>query len=333
MSNDISSAGPSPEFFRGQGFGPAFKRAFFATRPKFFTASILPVLVGTALGAKALAEAQASIPWSLAILALLATVLVHAASNVLNDVGDDISGADGAGEGRIYPFTGGSRFIQAGILTRAEMTRLGVGLVVASMVIGALLVQERGLAVLWMGVAGIALATLYSLPRIYLVARGLGEISIAIAFGVLPVCGAAWLLDGHFDLGRFLVGIPVGMWVALILVINEVPDLEGDAAAGKRTLVVRWGVRGTRALYIGLHVVSLAASVGAIALGELAAWYLLPALLVAAGGVKAALGIVDVAVKDETLAARRAQLQKCIELTLALQALGSLAVIAAIVFR
>ena len=333
MANDISSAGPSPEFFRGQGFGASFKRAFFATRPKFFTASILPVLVGTALGAKALSESQGTIPWHLAILALLATVLVHAASNVLNDVGDDISGADGASPGRIYPFTGGSRFIQAGILSRREMTRLGIGLVVAAMAIGLLLVLERGIGVVWMGVAGIALATLYSLPRVYLVARGLGEISIAIAFGVLPVCGAAWLLDGHFDFGRFLVGIPVGMWVALILVINEVPDLAGDAAAGKRTLVVRWGVPGTRALYIGLHVVSLAASIGAIALGELAAWYLLPAALIMAGGVKAALGIVDLAVQDETLPVRRAQVQKCIELTLAVQAIGSLAVIAAIAFR
>lgn len=314
--------GPSPDLFAGSGFGPGLKRAFFATRPKFFTASILPVVVGTALGAKAAGVVQ----WELALLALLATVLVHAAANVLNDVGDDVSGADAANTGRIYPYTGGSRFIQAGILSRADMTRLGAGLLLAAAVVGTLLLLERGLDVLWLGLAGIALATLYSLPRIYLAARGLGEFAVAIAFGVLPVCGAAWLQDGGFDLARVLVGVPVGMWVALILLINEVPDVAGDATAGKRTLVVRFGLAGTRAIYIALHVLALAASIGAIVLGALPLWYAIAAVVLAAGGTKAALGIADVST-------HRAQLQKSIEMTLAIQAVGSLILVAAIAFR
>lgn len=317
-----SPTGPSPEMFAGQGFGAGLRRAFFATRPKFFTASILPVVVGTALGAKA----AGFVRWELALLALLATVLVHAAANVINDVGDDVSGADPANTGRIYPYTGGSRFIQAGILSRAAMTRLGVGLLIAAAVVGALLVLERGTDVLWLGLMGIALGTLYSLPHIYLAARGLGELAVAIAFGVLPVCGAAWLQDDLVDLGRVLVGVPVGMWVALILLINEVPDIAGDAAAGKRTLVVRFGFMGTRALYIALHLAALAAGIGAIVVGTLPAWYAVAAVALAAGGVKAALGIADVG-------AHRAQLQKSIELTLAIQAVGSLVLVAAIAFR
>ncbi len=314
--------GPNPDLYAGSGFGPGLKRAFFATRPKFFTASILPVVVGTALGARAAGAVQ----WQLALLALLATVLVHAAANVLNDVGDDLSGADAANTGRIYPYTGGSRFIQTGILSRTEMTRLGAGLLLAAALAGTLLLLERGLDVLWLGLVGIALGTLYSLPRIYLAARGLGELAVAIAFGVLPVCGAAWLQDGGFDLGRVLVGIPVGIWVALILLINEVPDVEGDAAAGKRTLVVRFGLAGTRGIYLALHMLALAASIGAIVLGALALWYAIAAVALAASGTMIALTIADVST-------HRALLQKSIEMTLAIQAVGSLMVVAAITFR
>lgn len=316
-----TTAGPSPDAFAGTGFGSRFKRGFFAMRPKFFTASVLPVLVGTALGAKAVG----AIGWMPALLAIIATVLVHGAANVLNDVGDDITGADAPNTGRIYPFTGGSRFIQAGILSRDEMRRLGIGLLVAATIPGAALILIAGPMVLWLGLAGIALATLYSIPSVYLSGKGVGELAVAIAFGPLPVMGAAWLQDGIFDLGRFLVAMPIGMWVAAILLINEVPDLESDAAAGKRTLVVRFGVGGARTVYIGMHALGLAGGLAAVGLGVLPWWYGIPAIALFAMGLKAGLGIADVR-------EHREQLQKSIEATLAVQALGSIAVILTVAF-
>ncbi len=316
-----TTAGPSPEAFAGSGFGNRFKRAFFATRPKFFTASVLPVVVGTALGAKAIGE----LAWVTALLAIVATVLVHAASNVLNDVGDDITGADAPNTGRIYPFTGGSRFIQAGILSRDEMRRLGIGLLIAAAVPGLALIAIAGPTVLWLGLAGIALGTLYSVPRIYLAGRGVGELAVAVAFGPLPVMGAAWLQDGIFDIGRFFVSVPVGLWVGAILLINEVPDMVSDAAAGKRTQVVRLGVGGARGLYLAMQVAALAGGLAAIYVGVLPWWYAIPAAALFAMGVKAGLGIADVREK-------RGQLQKSIEMTLAVQALGSIAVILTVAF-
>jgi 1,4-dihydroxy-2-naphthoate octaprenyltransferase len=316
-----TTAGPSPEAFAGSGFGSRFKKAFFATRPKFFTASVLPVVVGTALGAMAIGE----LAWVTALLAIVATVLVHAASNVLNDVGDDITGADAPNTSRIYPFTGGSRFIQAGILSRDEMRRLGIGLLVAAAVPGLALIAIAGPTVLWLGLAGIALGTLYSVPRIYLAGKGVGELAVAVAFGPLPVMGAAWLQDGIFDIGRFFVSVPVGLWVGAILLINEVPDMVSDAAAGKRTQVVRLGVGGARGLYLAMQVAALAGGLAAIYVGVLPWWYAIPAAALFAMGVKAGLGIADVREK-------RTQVQKSIEMTLAVQALGSIAVILTVAF-
>lgn len=235
--------------FAGESFKRAAKRAFHATRPKFYPASVLPVLVGTAWGAYATRQVDIY----LFVLALLATVCVHAASNVLNDVGDETIGTDRRNELRIYPYTGGSRFIQMGILTQSRMARLGVSLLAVAALFGLALILEKGPVVLLFGLAGIVLAVLYSLGPVKLSAMGLGELSVAAAIGVLPVTGAAWLQGAPIDTALLLFSLPVSAWVAAILLINEVPDIEADGACGKNTLPVRLGLSGTSRLYFAIQ--------------------------------------------------------------------------------
>ena len=152
----------------------------------------------------------------------------------------------------------------------------------------ALLAVLRGPGVIWLGCAGLGLGLLYSLPGVQLSARGLGEATVAIGFGALPVLGSVWLQTGSVDLGAVLLCLPVSAWAAAILIINEVPDIEADRRAQKRTLVVRWGVGGARRLYGGLAVIALAASAAAIAQRALPRWYALPALAFA--GLRAVCG-------------------------------------------
>jgi 1,4-dihydroxy-2-naphthoate octaprenyltransferase len=102
------------------GFFGAMRRIFLATRPAFLIASALPVLVGTAWASSAFHQFDGL----LFAIALAATVFAHAATNVYNDVSDDLIGADAGNTDRIYPYTGGSRFIQAGLLSRGQMTQL-----------------------------------------------------------------------------------------------------------------------------------------------------------------------------------------------------------------
>jgi 1,4-dihydroxy-2-naphthoate octaprenyltransferase len=244
---------PVTEDFAGNSLSRAAKRAFHATRPKFFPASVLPVLAGTAWGAYAANQFDLYV----FALALLATVCVHAASNVLNDVGDEIIGTDRRNEQRIYPYTGGSRFIQTGILTQSRMARLGVALLVIAALAGLALFIEKGPVVLLFGAAGIALGVLYSLGPVKLSAIGLGETAVAIAFGVLPVTGAAWLQGATIGTALLLFSLPVSAWVAAILLINEVPDIEADGASGKGTLPVRLGLAGTSRLYFLIHASAL----------------------------------------------------------------------------
>src|ERR1700679_2369359 len=291
----------------GPGLAAAVRRAFLATRPPFFIASIMPVLIGSAW-----ASATYHLFNGLLFgLALAATVLAHAAANVYNDVGDDVIGADADNPDRIYPYTGGSRFIQTGLLSRSQMTRLALGLATAALLLGTMLAALRGPGVILLGLMGLALGLLYSLPGAQLSARGIGEAAVAVSFGVLPVLGSVWLQAGHIDSGAVLLCLPVSAWAAAILIINEVPDIEADRRAQKRTLVVRWGAGGARRIYRVLPLAALAASGAAIAVHALPLWYGVAALGLAGLGLRAISGIT-------TERSGRERLKRSIELTLAI---------------
>jgi 1,4-dihydroxy-2-naphthoate polyprenyltransferase len=316
------SDGPSPAELGGSGVGAALRRGLLAARPKFFTASVLPVLVGTAWAG----AADHAFDGRTFALALLATVLAHAATNVYNDVGDDLNGTDPANTGRIYPYTGGSRFIQNGILSREQMLRLAIVFTVGALALGLWLTLLRGSGVLLLGLGGLALGLFYSQPGVQLSGRGTGELACAIGLGLLPVAGAAWLQAGRVDSAAWLLGTMVAVWVCLILLINEVPDSVADASVGKRTLAVRLGEAGTRVLYRLLTLVALAAGLALVLTHALPWWAAIPVVLLAVGGFKAAAGI-------SLAPERRPVLQKSIEMTLGIHAMGSLALIVAALLR
>ena len=307
--------------FAGQSPARIAKRLFHATRPKFFPASVLPVVAGTAWGVLASGEFGVLV----FALALLATMCVHAGSNVLNDVGDESIGTDRINDSRIYPYTGGSRFIQTGILDASIMARLGISLLAVAAVCGMFLLMMKGVMVLWFGLAGVLLGVLYSVGPVKLSTLGIGETAVAVAFGILPVAGAAWLQGAALNTALMLFAIPISAWVAAILLINEVPDIEADAATGKRTLPVRMGLNGTALLYLAIHLVAFAAivllTVGK-ALPLLAP--LVPLLLLLLAG-KASQGIRK-GVSD------RPAMTKAIEATLAIHTVGSLWLTACVVF-
>jgi len=300
----------------------AVRRGFLATRPPFLIAAVTPVVAGTAWAGVALHRFD-GLTFGLALAVML---LAHAAANVYNDVGDDITGADSGNFDRIYPYTGGSRFIQSGLLSRAQMLRLALGLAGSALLLGALLALLRGLGVIWLGCAGLGLGLLYSLPGVQLSARGFGEATVAIAFGALPMLGSVWLQTGFVDPGAVLLCLPISAWATAILIINEVPDIDADRRAHKRTLVVRWGVSGARWIYCGLVVIALAASASAIAQRFLPLWYALPAVAFAGLGLLAARGI-------SAERSQRPRLKRSIEITLAVHALGCVSMITAILLN
>jgi len=302
---------PSIAELGGDSLQVKIKRGFLATRPKFLTASILPVILGTGWGFRN----SGQLDWMVFLLAVLATAFVHAASNVWNDVGDEINGSDAINDGRIHPYTGGSRFIQNGILGKDEMLRLSVVLASAAIGLGAILIWLKGPVVLGFGAIGLALGYLYSSPAVRLSGRGVGEASVGIAFGVLPVCGAAWMQGAAIDWATALFAIPASCWVACILLMNEVPDVAADEATGKRTLVVRLGTAGTAATYFILQLTALIAVLLLVVEGRL------PFLVLT---LTVALAVAGWVASREIILNDRSSLKKGIEITLAIHAVGCL---------
>jgi 1,4-dihydroxy-2-naphthoate octaprenyltransferase len=317
----VRTADPSPQQFAGNAPAQLVKRFFNATRPKFFPASVMPVLIGSAWGFHAAGRFDAVV----FILALFATVCVHAASNVLNDVGDESGGTDKQNKDRIYPYTGGSRFIQTGIMSATQMARWGISLLAVAAIAGLALMVMKGAMVLYFGLAGVVLGILYSLGPVRLSALGIGEAAVAIAFGVVPVAGAAWLQGAALDTQLLLFSVPVSAWVAAILLINGVPDMAADGATGKRTLPVRLGLNGTATVYALLHLSAVAAIIWLTYAGALP----LLAAVVPAGllvlAFKSAAGIRN-GIED------RSGMTQAIEGTLAIHTIGSLWLVACVLF-
>lgn len=220
-------------------------------RAPFFTASLVPVLLGTALAFYH--TGRCDIP--LFLLTLAAMVLIHAGANVSNDYFDHVTGNDEANVDFVRPFTGGSRMIQKGLLLPREVLTLGLACFAAGSATGLYLVARAGPVILVLGIIGVLGGFLYSAPPVSLVSRGIGEIVIGINFGVLPVVGSYFVQTGRIRWEAVLVSIPVAVLISAILFINQFQDFEADKQVGKRNWVVRLGRRKATILFAVMMVI------------------------------------------------------------------------------
>ncbi len=247
---------------------------FAMTRPGFLVAT----LVGCALGVAAAATQAGYVHHPLlAVATLVLATLAHAAANVLNDYFDDLNGADAANTGRIFPFTGGARFIQQHRVTANETLRYGLLLLGVVVIGGGGLALTSGPGLLAIGLAGLAIGWCYSAPPLQLMSRGLGEVAVALAWALIVV-GAAFVQQREFTLTPLLCAVSYGLMAANILVVNGLPDAVADASVGKRTLVVRLGPTGSVLAYAGISLAAhswLAAGILSSALPTSAAWGML----------------------------------------------------------
>jgi 1,4-dihydroxy-2-naphthoate octaprenyltransferase len=216
-------------------------------RPRTLPAAVAPVLVGTGAAA---AVGRANLGF--ALLALIVSLALQVGVNYANDYSDGIRGTDAArvgpvrlvGQGLARPdnvrFMALASFGVAGVA--------GLGLVAASSTLPLLLVGALAVVAAWRYTGG-------SNPYGY---RGLGEIYVFVFFGLVATLGTTYTQAHTLTLASVLGACGVGALASAILVANNLRDIPGDTVAGKRTLAVRLGDRGTRALYVTLVVLAFA---------------------------------------------------------------------------
>jgi 1,4-dihydroxy-2-naphthoate octaprenyltransferase len=252
---------------RPRGMAPRFPPKVFRyvaeLRAPFFSASVLPVVVAAAW----VREREGIWDWGLFGWLVAGVLFVHAGANVANDYFDHRSGADACNRDYVRPFTGGSRLIQMGWLTPREVLGLALACLAAGIAVGLYLAWRVGLPVLWMGLIGVLGGFLYTAPPLRLVARGAGEFTVGVCFGVLPVLGAVYVLTGRMQAASLWLALPLAVLATAILFINQFPDCEADAAAGKRHWVVRLGRGRAVSVYAALMTIWPAPLVAGVAMG------------------------------------------------------------------
>lgn len=244
-----------------------------ATRPAFLTASLMACLIGLA----AAWHGGIALNPELAAITLLFALLAHAGVNVLNDYYDALNGTDAQNTERIFPFTGGSRFIQNSVLTLARTRNFGFALLSGVALAGLWLMLRSGAQLFYIGLVGLFIGWAYSAPPFRLNSRGLGELCVTAGF-LLIVAGSDFVQRKDFSAAPLVAGLSYALLVANLLYINQFPDRKADKAAGKLHWVARLEVRQARWGYALIAALAYAWLLSGVMLGGLPVSALLAAL-------------------------------------------------------
>lgn len=237
-----------------------------AARPPTLPAAVVPVLVGTAavyqLGFRPL-------PF---LAALVASVLIQIGTNFANDYFDFHKGADTAE--RLGPV----RVTQSGLIAPDTVRNAMIGTFGLAALVGLYLVFAGGWPILVIGLLSIAAGVLYTGGPFPLAYNGLGDVFVFIFFGLVAVCGTAFLHIGSVPPVAIFAALPVALIVTAIIVVNNLRDIDTDRVAHKRTLAVLIGRSATRIEYLVLVAGAYLLLPVGVLLGLVGAWALLPLL-------------------------------------------------------
>ena len=229
------------------------------TRMPFTSASILPIL---AVGAYFAGVGDGLFNILNFVLCIFGVLIAHLSVNVLNDYFDFKDGTDEENNDYFQQVSGGSRAIELGLITIAGTKKLGIILTIFALLIGGVILFSTNPAnvdtVLMITLIGLFLGYFYTAPPLRLVARrGLGELTIFLTFGPLITLGTAFaIFNGDLSMAQehlmncLYIGIPMGLLTTNILLINEFPDMKSDTKTNKNHLVVTFGKKASRWIYL-----------------------------------------------------------------------------------
>jgi len=205
-----------------------------AVRPATLAASVAPVLTGTAI-----AIHIGGARWWAGLLALVVGLGMQLGVNFANDYSDFERGADA---NRVGPV----RAASSGVVDPRQVRGVAIGAFTVAAAAGLALSLAVDWRLLLVGAACLLAGWLYTggpRPYGYL---GLGEVFVFVFFGLVATIGTVYVETGRITALSVLMGCGVGFLATAVLVLNNLRDIDTDAAAGKRTLATRLGRQNTR---------------------------------------------------------------------------------------
>src|SRR5438270_2563995 len=209
-------------------------------RPRTLPAAVAPVLVGT--GAAAALDGFRAVP---AVLALVVSLALQVAVNYANDYSDGTRGTDAD---RVGPM----RLVGSGAASPRAVLLAAVAAFAVAGVAGLALAAMSSWWLVAVGAVCILAAWTYTGGPIPYGYRALGEVFVFVFFGLVAVVGTTFVQTLSLDGLAFAAAVPIGLCSVALLVVNNLRDVHGDAAVGKRTLAVLLGEHRTRIAYTAL---------------------------------------------------------------------------------
>jgi 1,4-dihydroxy-2-naphthoate polyprenyltransferase len=189
-----------------------------------------------------LAAAEHAFRWDIFLWCSFTTILLQILSNLANDYGDSIHGADHDER------KGPSRAVQTGAITPAQMRIALLVFVMLCLASGVtLLITAFGLnwsAFLFffgLGILSILAAVAYTVGKKPYGYIGLGDLSVLVFFGLVGVMGSVYLFTRQVNGLQLLPALSCGFFSMGVLNINNIRDIESDRKAGKFSVPVRIG--------------------------------------------------------------------------------------------
>lgn len=176
-------------------------------------------------------------------LALATTLLFQILSNLANDLGDSLKGADNSE--RVGPM----RAVQSGAITKSAMKSAVVLTAILSFISAGLLIYfgTKNLSItsiyiyIGLAIASVFAAITYTIGKKAYGYNGLGDLFVFIFFGLVSVMGVYPLYSDSLSWILTLPAITIGFLSTAVLNLNNMRDRENDEKVGKRTLVVKLG--------------------------------------------------------------------------------------------
>ena len=207
-----------------------------------FRLRTLPLALASVLMGGILAAAEGFRDDAVFLMCCLTTCFLQILSNLANDYGDAIHGADNAV--RVGP----RRAVESGLISATAMKTAVALTAFLAFISGAatllLAFRDQWLSIMiWLviGLACIGAAITYTAGRKPYGYLGLGDVSVVLFFGLVAVCGTVFVISGEFFTAHLLPALSCGMLAAGVLNINNVRDMQSDLAAGKYSIPVRIG--------------------------------------------------------------------------------------------
>lgn len=214
---------------------------FVACRPYTFTASIIPVMVTTAVVGGSFQSLEFFRTISMGIS-------VQSAANLSNTYFDFVNGVDTKAMA-----SGDKGLVDARHITSAGVLILSI--ICYTIGLGTVLpvfLQRSDVMLPTIFFSGIALAFFYTATPVGLKYKALGDVTIYVCFGPLLMQGSSIMMTGSITPSLYLYSIPVGLLTEAILHANNSRDTKSDSDAGAITLATILGVYNSYLLYVCL---------------------------------------------------------------------------------